>query len=147
MEIILKQDIPKLGSKNDIIKVKNGYGRNYLIPKKLAVLATESVKKITQENIKQTNHKTQKIKDQALHIAELLRDMNLIITVKAGENGKIYGSITNVQIAEELHKKGIEIDRKKIHLKEHIKQIGEFFAIIDLHKDIKPEITINVMPD
>ncbi|MDI9356412.1 MAG: 50S ribosomal protein L9 [Chitinophagaceae bacterium] len=147
MEIILKQDIPKLGNKNDIIKVKNGYGRNYLIPQKLAVLAIESVKKITQENLKQSSHKTKKIKDEALHIAQMLKDVNLIISVKAGDNGKIYGSITNSQIAEELHKKGIQIDRKKILLKEHIKQVGEFSAIIDLHKEIKPEITINVIPE
>ena len=141
MEIILKTDIAGLGYKNDIVAVKPGYGRNYLIPQGFATLATESARKVVAENTRQAAHKADKIKNDALLIAEGIGDMMLTIAAKAGESGRIFGRVTNTQIADALHTKGFEIDRKKISV-EDIKEIGTYEAIIDLHKDVKHKVKL-----
>ncbi len=146
MEIILKTDIAGLGYKNDIVAVKPGYGRNYLIPQGFATLATESARKVVAENTRQAAHKADKIKNDAILIAEGIGDMLLTIAAKAGESGRIFGRVTNTQIADALHTKGFEIDRKKISV-EDIKEIGTYEAIIDLHKDVKHKVKFEVISE
>ena len=146
MEIILKTDIAGLGYKNDIVAVKPGYGRNYLIPQGFATLATESARKVVAENTRQAAHKADKIKNDALLIAEGIGDMMLTIAAKAGESGRIFGRVTNTQIADALHTKGFEIDRKKISV-EDIKEVGTYEAIIDLHKDVKHKVKFEVISE
>lgn len=146
MEIILKTDIAGLGYKNDIVAVKPGYGRNYLIPQGFATLATESARKVVAENTRQAAHKADKIKNDALLIAEGIGDMVLTIAAKAGESGRIFGRVTNTQIADALHTKGFEIDRKKISV-DDIKEIGTYEAIIDLHKDVKHKVKFEVISE
>src|SRR6218665_3541663 len=125
MDIILKTDIAGLGYKNDILSVKPGYGRNYLIPQGFAVLATESNKKIMAENLKQIAHKAEKIKTEALNLAEKMGDEPITIAMKVGESGRIFGRITNTQISDALAAKGIEVDRKKITV-DDIKFVGDY---------------------
>jgi large subunit ribosomal protein L9 len=144
MEIILKTDIAGLGYKNDIVAVKPGYGRNYLIPQGFATLATESARKVVAENTRQAAHKAEKVKNDALTIAEGIGDMVLTIAAKAGESGRIFGRVTNTQIAEALHQKGFEIDRKKISV-DDIKELGSYEAIVDLHKDVKHKVKFEVV--
>ena len=146
MEIILKTDIAGLGYKNDIVAVKPGYGRNYLIPQGFATLATESARKVVAENTRQAAHKADKIKNDALLIAEGIGDMVLTIAAKAGESGRIFGRVTNTQIADALHMKGFEIDRKKISV-DDIKEIGTYEAIIDLHKEVKHKVKFEVISE
>jgi large subunit ribosomal protein L9 len=145
MEIILKEDVSGLGYKNDQVKVKAGYGRNFLIPRGMAILATESNKKIVAENIKQAAHKAEKIKTAALGIAEQVGDQVLTIVTKAGESGKIFGAVTTLQISEALKEKGIEVDRKKIVLKGDVKMLGNYTAVLDLHKEVKKEVAFTVV--
>jgi large subunit ribosomal protein L9 len=145
MEIILKEDITGLGYKNDIVKVKAGYGRNYLIPRGVAIIATESNRKIVAENVKQAAHKAEKIKTAALNIAEQVGEMVLTIITKAGESGKIFGAVTTLQISEALKEKGIEVDRKKIALKGDVKMLGDYTAVLDLHKEVKKEVSFSVI--
>jgi len=147
MELILKEDIIGLGYKNDVVKVKDGYGRNYLIPQSLAVLATPSAKKVMAENIKQAAHKAEKIKKDAQAIADGIGTMVLEIKAKAGESGKIFGAVTTIQISDVLKTKGFAIDRKKIAFKGEVKNLGEYIAIIDLHKEVKKEVTFVVIAD
>jgi large subunit ribosomal protein L9 len=146
MEIILKQDIPKLGSKDDIVVVKNGYAVNYLIPKGMAVRATETAKKILAENKRQQAHKIEKQREQAIELAKKLEGVKLTIGAKTSSTGKIFGSVTNIQIAEELQKKGFEIDRKKIDI-DNVKEIGTYKAVVNLFKDIKSEIEFEVISE
>lgn len=146
MEIILKTDIAGLGYKNDIVAVKPGYGRNYLIPQGFATLATESARKVVAENTRQAAHKADKIKNDALLIAEGIGNMVLTIAAKAGESGRIFGRVTNTQIADALHTKGFEIDRKKISV-DDIKEIGTYEAIIDLHKEVKHKVKFEVISE
>jgi large subunit ribosomal protein L9 len=145
MEIILKEDVSGLGYKNDQVKVKDGYGRNFLIPRGMAILATESNKKIVAENIKQAAHKAEKIKSAALAVAEQVGDQVLTIVTKAGESGKIFGAVTTLQISEALKEKGIEVDRKKIVLKGDVKMLGNYTAVLDLHKEVKKEVAFTVV--
>ncbi len=147
MEIILTQDINGLGYKNDTVTVKPGYGRNYLIPQGFAIIANTSNSKKIQENIRQAAHKAEKLKKDAEEIASKIGDLTLEIKTKAGESGKIFGAVTTVQIAEGLKAKGFDIDRKKIAISGDIKQLGEYKAIIDLHKEVKKEITLLVTAD
>ena len=147
MEVILTQDISGLGYKNDIITVKPGYGRNYLIPKGFAILANKSNRKMIEENIKQAAHKAEKVKNDALALAEKIGDITLKIGAKVGESGKIFGAVTTLQIADALAGKGIEIDRKKISFPVQPKEVGTYTAIIDLHKEVKHEITFEVVPE
>ena len=147
MEIILKQDVTGLGYKNDIVKVKAGYGNNYLIPNGFALVATNSNKKLVQENIRQAAHKASKIKQDAESMASKIGELTIDIGAKAGESGKIFGAVTALQIADALKAKGFEIDRKKVVLKESPKQLGSYNAILDLHKEVKHEIKVNVVAE
>ena len=140
MEIILKTDIKGLGYKNDLVSVKPGYGRNYLIPQGFAVLATGSNKKILAENIKQAAHKAEKIKTEAENIAAKLAETTLEIKAKIGETGKIFGKVTTLQISDALATKGFEIDRKKIAITVPVEGAGEYTADIDLHREVKTQV-------
>lgn len=148
MEIILKQDIPSLGYKNDIINVKDGYGRNYLIPKGLAIQATESAKKVNAENLRQRAHKEEKIKNEAIEFAAKLEGLSLKIGAKTSTTGKVFGSVNNIQIAEAIKKEGFEVDRKNIKLpEEQIKQVGNYVATVKLHREISVEIQFEVISE
>ena len=147
MEIILKEDIKGLGYKNDTVTVKPGYGRNYLIPQGFAILANASNKKMIDENIRQAAHKAEKIKKDAESIAEKMTDLVIDIATKAGESGKIFGAITALQVSDALKAKGIEVDRKKVAFGSAIKEVGEHKATILLHKEVQPEITLNVVAE
>ncbi|BDD09694.1 50S ribosomal protein L9 [Fulvitalea axinellae] len=147
MEIILTQNIKGLGFKNDIVTVKAGYGRNYLIPQGYAILATVSNKKQIAENIKQAAHKAEKIKADAEALANAIGTTKITISTKAGENGKIFGSITPLQLADCLKEKGFDIDRKQISLDSDAKFVGEYTATIALHKEVKHEITVEVVAE
>ncbi|MFQ3576273.1 MAG: 50S ribosomal protein L9 [Cytophagales bacterium] len=145
MEVILKEDVKGLGYKNDLVKVKDGYGRNFLIPQKFAIQATESAKKVHAENLKQAAHKAEKIKTTAVDLAAKLSSVTVEIKTKVGETGKIFGAITSLQVSDVLKAKGFTIDRKKITFTSDIKEVGEFTAVIDLHKEVKQEIKIVVV--
>jgi large subunit ribosomal protein L9 len=145
MEIILKTDIKGLGYKNDLVSVKPGYGRNYLIPQGFAVLATGSNKKILAENIKQAAHKAEKIKTEAENIAARLAEVTLEIKAKIGDSGKIFGKVTTLQISDALATKGFEIDRKKIAITVPVEGAGEFTADIDLHREVKTQVKFVVV--
>lgn len=145
MEIILLQDVSNLGHKDDVVKVKNGYGRNYLIPQGMAILATPSAKKMHEENLRQRSHKEQKKRDDAQAMAAKLATVELKIGAKTSSTGKIFGSVNTIQIAEALVEKGFEVDRKNITLNEDsIKEIGSYKATIKVYKDIKAEISFEV---
>lgn len=144
MEIIILTDIAGVGYKNDIVTVKAGYGRNYLIPQGFAVLANETNRKIVNENIRQAAHKAEKLKKDAEEIAASIGDLAITIPAVVGESGRIFGRVTNTQIADALSAKGIVIDRKKITV-DDVKSIGEYSAIVDLHKEVKHKVTINVV--
>ena len=148
MEIILLQDVERLGSKDDVVKVKDGFGRNYLIPQKKAIVATSTAKKVLAENIKQRAHKEAKLKNEALAIAEKLANKKISIGAKTSTLGKIFGSVNTIQIAEAINKKGFEIDRKQILLPEdHIKEVGTYSAKIKLHKEVIVEIEFEVVAE
>ena len=137
MEIILKEDVVNLGYKNDIVTVKSGYGRNYLIPTGKAVIASPSAKKMLAEELKQRAHKLEKIK----------KDVSLTIATKVSSTGTIFGSVGNIQIAEELAKLGHEIDRKIIVVKDAVKEVGSYKAIVKLHKEVSVEIPFEVVAE
>ena len=147
MEIILREDIKGLGYKNDIVAVKAGYGRNYLIPQGMAILANTSNKKMIQENVRQAAHKAEKALKDAQAMAEKMGEIVVEIKTKAGESGKIFGAITALQIADALSSKGFDFGRKKIILSKNIKEVGEHSAVIDLHKEVHHEITLNVVAE
>lgn len=148
MEVILKEDIQSLGHKNDIITVKNGYGRNYLIPKGLAVLATPSAKKMHEENLRQRAHKEEKIKNEALENAKKMEKISLSIGAKTSSTGKIFGSVNTIQIAEALKEKGYEIERKNISIPEdQIKEVGKYTATIKLHKEVSVDIEFEIVAE
>jgi large subunit ribosomal protein L9 len=147
MEVILKTDIKGLGYKNDLVAVKPGYGRNYLIPQGFAVLATLSNKKILAENIKQAAHKAEKIKTEAEGISAKLSNLTLEIKAKIGESGKIFGKVTTLQISDALASQGIEIDRKKISINVPVQTAGEFEAEVDLHREVKSSVKFAVVAE
>lgn len=147
MEVILKQDVAGLGYKNDVVTVRPGYGRNYLIPNGLALLANESNKQMVKENIRQAAHKAAKIKQDAESLAAKIGGITIDIGAKAGETGKIFGAVTALQIADALKAKGFDIDRRKVVLKDSPKQVGVYPVVIDLHKEVKHEIKINVVAE
>jgi len=146
MEVILKEDIKGLGYKSDIVTVKAGYGRNFLLPRGLAVMATESNKKVIAENVKQAAHKAEKVKKDAEAVAEKIGNVVLEIKAKVGESGKIFGAITALQISDSLKEKGIEVDRKRITFKTDVKEVGEYSALLELHKEVKKEVKFKVIP-
>jgi len=149
MEIILKEDVSGLGNANDIIKVKTGYGRNYLIPKKLAILATPSAKKVHAENMRQRSHKEDRLKNEALEKMELLQRKTIKIGAKTSTSGKIFGSVNTIQIAEALSKKGVEVDRKMITIlnEDSIKEVGTYKAKVKFFKNIEAEIEFEVFSE
>ena len=147
MQVILKEDILNLGYKDDIVSVKDGYGRNYLIPQGKAVIASESARKELAENLKQRAHKIAKIKQDAQDLAAKIEGISLTIATKASATGKIYGSVTNIQIAEALAKLGHEIDRKMIVVKDAVKEIGSYKAVVKLHKEVNVEIPFEVVAE
>lgn len=149
MELILKQDIKGLGYANDTVKVKPGYGRNFLIPKGLAVLANETNKKIHAENMKQKAHKEEKQRNEAENLVKKLETITLKIGAKAGANGKIFGSVNTIQLAEAIKEQyKFEIDRKKIDIEgDSVKQLGEYKATVSLYKGIKAVINFEVVAE
>ncbi len=148
MEIILLQDIAKLGQKDDLIQVKDGYGRNYLIPKGYAIAATPSAKKMHAENLKQRAHKEEKIKAEAEELATRMEGLKLVIGAKTSSSGKIFGSVNTIQIAEALREKGFEIDRKSISIPEdQIKEIGKYNALLRLHREVKIDIEFEIVAE
>lgn len=147
MKIILKEDIAKLGYKDDVVEVKNGYGRNYLIPTGKAVIATESALKVLAENQRQRAHKLAKIKADAEAAAAALEGVKLSIGAKTSSTGTIFGSVNALQIAEALEKLGHNVDRKIIEVKETIKEVGEYTATIKFHKEVAVEIPFEVVAE
>ena len=148
MKIILTQDMEKLGQKDDIITVKTGYARNYLIPKGFALQATDSAIKVHNENLRQRAHKEAKIREVAEKLAASIADVKLVIGAKVSSAGKIFGSVNTIQLAEALKEKGYEIDRKNIILGEDsIKEVGSYKAVIKLHRDVKVDIDFEVIPE
>lgn len=146
MQIILMQDVANLGYKLDIVKVKDGYGRNYLIPNKLAVIANESNLAQRNETIKQQAHKQAKLLADAQALAAKLAETVITVAAKANEDGKIFGTVTTAQIAEALVAAGIEIDKKIITV-EKINELGEHTAVARLHREVKAEIKLNVVAE
>lgn len=147
MEVILTQDIQGLGYKNDVISVKSGYGRNFLIPKGFAILANTSNRKMIEENVRQAAHKAEKLKKDAEAVAEEMGDIMLEIGAKVGESGKIFGAITTLQISDALKEKGFEIDRKRINFNSKVKEVGEYVVTINLHKEVKKEVPFKVVSE
>jgi large subunit ribosomal protein L9 len=148
MEVILKKNVDKLGYRDEVVTVKNGYGRNFLIPQGYAILATESSKKAHAEVMRQRSHKESKIKDEAEAIAVKLEGVTVKVAAKAGESGKIFGSINTVAISEALKAQGIEIDRKSIKIvDEPIKEVGSYVATANLHKEVKKDFNFEVIAE
>jgi large subunit ribosomal protein L9 len=148
MKIILKEDVANLGHRDDIVIVKDGYGRNYLIPTGMAILATPSAQKIHQENLKQRAHKEDQLRKQATEIAKMLENKELIIGAKTSSSGKIFGSVNTIQIAEAISKKGFDIDRKNITIHgDAIKEVGVYKATVKVYKDIKVDMEFTVVSE
>ena len=147
MDIILREDIKGLGYKNDIVTVKPGYGRNYLIPQGMAIIASSSNRKMIEENIRQAAHKAEKALKDAQEIADKMGELVLEIKTKAGDSGKIFGAITALQVSDGLSNKGFSVDRKKVSFAAPIKEVGEHKATLDLHKEVHKEITLNVVAE
>ena len=146
MQIILKKNVDKLGYKDDVVTVKPGYGRNFLIPQGYAVIATESNLKAHNEMLKQRSHKENKVKEEAEALASKLENLTVKIGAKVGENDKIFGSVNTIQLSEALSKEGIEIDRKSIKITEEpIKEVGTYEAEANLHKDVKQAFKFEVV--
>ena len=146
MEIILLTDIANLGHKDDIVDVKQGYGRNYLIPQGYAILATPSARKVVAENLRQRAHKEAKLKAEAEEIAAQLAEVKLTIGAKTSSTGKIFGYVNSIMISESLKEKGFDIDRKKIVLKD-VKEIGTYTALIKLHREVKVDVEFEVVSE
>jgi len=146
MKVILKDFVNGFGEKNDVVIVKNGYGRNFLIPQGLATIATPSAIKMAEENVRQAAHKQAKIVANAKAVAEKLKDFKVTVPTKAGSNGKIFGSVTTMQLAQSLVDRGFEIDKRKISAPD-MKHIGEYKATITLHKEVSVEIDVDVIQE
>jgi large subunit ribosomal protein L9 len=148
MEIILLQDVPRVGGKDDIITVKDGFARNYLIPQSMAILATESAKKVLAENGRQRAHKEVKLKEEALVLSEKLQKVDITIGAKTSTTGKIFGSVNNIQLSECFKAKGFDIDRKQITIKaDAIKEIGKHSAKIKLHREVIIDFEFDVVSE
>ena len=147
MEIILKEDVINLGYKGDILKVKDGYGRNFLIPTKKAILATESAKKMLAEDLKQRAHKLESLKNAAVELADKLKDLTLTVGAKTSTTGKIFGAVGPIQIADAFEKAGFTVDRKVILLKDAVKEIGSYKATLKLHKEVTVEVAFEVVAE
>lgn len=148
MEIILIQDVDRLGSKDDIVNVKDGYARNFLVPKKLAIIATATAKKVLAENTKQRAHKEAKLIAEANKIAEQIVNKKVKIGAKTSTSGKIFGSVNTIQLAEAINKKGFEIERRQISLPtDSIKEVGKYIAKIKLHKSVVVDFEFEVVAE
>ena len=148
MNVILKQDMPNLGHKDDIISVKDGYARNYLIPKGFAINATAQNKKVHEEILRQRAHKEEQLKEAALQLAEELKKVSLTIGAKTSTKGKIFGSVNTIQIAEALIEKGFEVERKNISIKDDlIKEIGSYSATVKLHREVLVDIPFEIISE
>ena len=147
MEVILKEDIATLGYKDDVVNVKKGYARNYLIPTGKAIIASESAKKVLNENLKQRAHKLEQIKNEAQALADKMEGVALTIGAKTSSTGTIFGSVTNIQIADALKEKGFEVDRKTIFIKDQVKEVGNYTAIAKLHNEVSVEIPFEVVAE
>lgn len=147
MKLILKENVANLGYKDDVVEVKNGYGRNYLIPQGKAVIATEGALKQLAENQKQRAHKLAQIKAEAEEAAKALEGVALTIGAKTSSTGTIFGSVNSIQIAEALEKLGHNVDRKLISIKETVKEVGKYNAVIKFHKEVSVEIPFEVIPE
>ena len=148
MEIILKEDINNLGYKNDVVNVKNGYANNFLIPNGVAIRATKSAKKVLEENLKQRAHKEEKLRLDAQTVADSLQNKEVKVGAKTSSKGKIFGSVTNIQLADAINKKGFNIDRKKISIvQKEVKEVGTYQALIKLHRDVKVELEFEVVSE
>ena len=147
MEVILKEDVQNLGYKDDVVNVKKGYARNYLIPQGKAIIATESAKKMLAEEQRQRAHKLAQIKADAQTIADKMEGVSLTIGAKTSSTGTIFGSVTNIQIANALAEQGFEIDRKLIVIKDPVKEVGNYTALVKLHKEISVEVPFEVVSE
>lgn len=147
MEVILREDVANLGYKDDIVNVKKGYARNYLIPQGKAIIATDSSKKVLAENLKQRAHKIEQIRNEAQALADKMEGVSLTIGAKTSSTGTIFGSVTNIQIADALKEKGFEVDRKIIVIKDQVKEVGNYTAVAKLHKEVSVEIPFEVVAE
>jgi len=147
MEIILKEDVTNLGYKGDILNVKSGYGRNFLIPTKKAILATTSAKKMLAEDLKQRAHKLERIKNESLELAEKLKGITITVGAKTSTTGKIFGAVGPIQIADAFEKAGYTVDRKVIVLKDAVKEVGSYTATLKLHKEVTVEVAFEVVAE
>jgi large subunit ribosomal protein L9 len=148
MEIILKQDVQNLGSKDDLITVKKGYARNFLIPQGYAVIATESAKKMQAENMRQRAHKEAKLKAEAEKVAEQLKEIKVVIGAKTSSAGKIFGSVNNIQLAEKIAEQGVKIERKNITMpKDGVKEVGTHTAKVKLHREVVVDFEFEVVSE
>ena len=149
MEIILKQDVPHLGHKDDVVVVKNGYATNYLIPQGFAIMATPSAKKVHAENLRQRAHKEAKLRSDAEALAAKLEGMQVTVATKVSATGKIFGSVNNIQVAEALAAKGFEMDRRNITIvgEDKLQEVGLYEAVVKCYKDIKATIKVEVVAE
>ena len=147
MEVILKEDIVNLGYKDDIVDVKKGYARNFLIPQGKAIMASESAKKVIAENNRQRAHKLEQLKNEAEAFAKTMEGTTLTVGAKTSSTGTIFGSVTNIQLAEELAKKGFEVDRKFTLIKDQVKEVGTYTATVRLHKEVSIELPFEVVAE
>jgi len=147
MKVILKQDVATLGETGDIVNVKDGFGRNYLIPRGLAILATPSNVKVVEEIRRQSAHRLERLVNDAKELAKQLSKLDIVIPARVGEENRIFGTVTTQQVADVLEKKGLEIDRRKIELHEEIRALGVYSATIKLHGDLAAEVKIQVVPE
>src|SRR5437588_6685974 len=147
MDVILREDIDKLGSRGQVVQVASGYARNYLLPKRLAVAATKANKKIVEQERQSHLRKEAKQKNEAEDLGKMLTGVAVTISQKAGENDQLFGSVTSKDVADALEQKGYTIDRRKIQLDEPIKQLGEHKVLVRLHRDVTAEVTVNVVRD
>ncbi len=145
MEVILREDVERLGTRGQVVKVAPGYARNFLLPKRLAVAATEANKKIVEQERQAYLRKEAKLKTEAEDLSKLLGGVSVSIAQKAGENDQLFGSVTSKDIAEALEKQNFTVDRRKIQLEEPIKQLGEFKVPVRLHRDVTAEVTVQVV--
>jgi large subunit ribosomal protein L9 len=145
MQVILRTNVEKLGKLGEVVKVKPGYARNYLIPKQLAMEATPANMKVFEQQRRQLQKKLDEERFQAQELAEKLQQLEIVIPVRVGEHDKLYGSVTNAHVADALARKGFEIDKKKIEMPEPIRSLGDFNVEVKLHPEVRPEVTISVV--
>jgi large subunit ribosomal protein L9 len=147
MELILKEDVTGLGYKDDVVVVKSGYGRNFLIPQGKAIIASPSAKKVLAENLRQRAHKLAQMKKDAEALSASMEGVSLSIGAKVSSTGKIFGSVGAIQVAEGLAKAGFEVDRKNIVIKDAVKEVGNYVAVVKLHREVSVEIAFEVVAE